>query len=258
MKVLCIGDVVGVSGQRMLRRQLPRLRKKYAPQAVIVNGENAADKNGIFPPDADNLFNCGVDVVTGGNHSLQQEYIHRYYETHPRLLRPVNQPDCCPGNGVYTLDFGATRLAVVSLMGQAFFQNPPDSPFAALEKVLQEVDTPLVVVDFHAEATGEKLTLAHAFDGRVSAIVGTHTHVPTADPQILPHGTGYITDLGMTGPSCSVLGVRPECTLRRMRDHLPTRFTVADTPPVLQGVALELDESTGLCTNIEQILINDR
>lgn len=257
MRVLCIGDVVSPAGISLLRRKLPALKAELGVRATIVNGENASVGNGLLPADADALFAVGADVVTGGNHTLQRREILPYFDEHPQLLRPANLPESCPGGGVYELDFGSARLAVISLMGQVFFTNPPDSPFAVLERLLRQITTPFVLVDFHAESTGEKLTLAHAFDGRASAIVGTHTHVPTADEQILPQGTGYISDLGMTGPFCSVLGIDPACTVSRMRDHLPTRFHFANTPPVLQGVWLDLDDKTGKCTRICRVFLNE-
>ncbi len=253
MRVLMIGDVVSQPGCEFLRKVLPGYKKQQMIDAVICNGENSAVGNGILPHSADFLFDSGVDVITGGNHSLRRWEIQNYMEEQPCLLRPANYPDGCFGNGWYRLDLGSASLLVISLMGQVYL-DPIGSPFACADRILSEVKADCTVVDFHAEATGEKMALGYYLDGRVSAVVGTHTHVQTADETILPKGTGYLSDLGMTGPIHSILGVNPDSIVRRMTTCLPTRFDIPqDSACKLEGVLLDLDKKTGRCMKIERI-----
>lgn len=257
MRILFVGDVVGAPGCRMLRAQLPRLRREYRVDLTIVNGENSAVGNGILPNSADLIFESGADVITGGNHSFQRREIYPYLEEHPQLLRPANYPACCEGNGAYVYDAGRTRVAVISLMGTAFME-PLENPFYAMDRLLQTVEADLFLVDFHAEASGEKKALAYAFDGKVSAVVGTHTHIQTADEQILEHGTAYITDVGMTGPIRSVLGVAPEDIISRYRTQMPTRFTVPEGACHLDALLVEVDEKTKRATAVKRISVEEK
>ena len=257
MNVLCIGDVVGNPGVECLRRQIPALRRKYAADAVIVNAENA-DKTGtgLSRKLADELL-CGgyADALTTGNHCFRRADATLYEEC-PTVLMPANYPTLGMEVGCCTLDFGRIRLDVYNLQGTAFLE-PLDNPFTVLDALLKTSTAKFRILDFHAEATAEKKAMAYYADGRVSAIFGTHTHVQTADEQILPGGTGYITDAGMTGPMNSVLGVRPELAVQRQSSHLPTRFDVADGPCALEGVLFRLDDATGRCIGVERIRVQE-
>lgn len=253
MRVLMIGDVVSQPGCEFLRKVLPGFKKREMVDVVVCNGENAAVGNGILPRSAEYLFDSGVDVITGGNHSLRRWEIQDYLEEHPNLLRPANYPRECYGNGWYKLDLGSCTVLVISLLGQVYL-DPIGSPFSCADAILEKEKADFVLVDFHAEATGEKMALGYYLDGRVSAVVGTHTHVQTADETILPGGTGYLSDLGMTGPIHSILGVKPENILRRMTTCLPTRFEVpTDGLCKLEGALLDLDKKTGKCIKIQRI-----
>lgn len=254
MKILCIGDVIGSIGTKFLRKKLPELKRQYRIDAVIANGENCADTNGITPDSAEYLYRGGVDVITTGNHSFQRKESYDIYDEGLfAVIRPANYPNGVPGRGVHTVDFGYVQVAVVNLMGLVGMPEPLDCPFRTLEALLDDIDAKIILVDFHAEATAEKRALAEMFDGRVSAVFGTHTHVQTADEQILPKGTGFITDLGMTGPINSVIGVKPEAAIRRMTTHMPTRLEYADGPCMLNGVLFDIDRETGLTVSVERI-----
>lgn len=256
MRVLCIGDVVGSRGCNFVREKLPQLKKFYSIDAVICNGENSADGNGILPVSADSLFASGVDVITLGNHAFRRREIYSYLDESPFIIRPANYPDSTtPGSGKCVLDMGRFRMTVVNLCGNVYSQDALDCPFKTMDRILKEADTKIVIVDFHAEATGEKLALAHYLDGRVSAIFGTHTHVQTADEQILPHGTGYITDVGMTGATNSVLGVKSEIIIEKLKDKLPVRFEISEEPYKLDGVIFDIDNTSGKCTGVERISV---
>lgn len=253
IRVLFIGDIVGQPGCRFLRQVLPRLKQEEQVDVCIANGENSAVGNGILPRSAEDLFDSGVDVITTGNHVFRRREIYPYLDEHPQLIRPANYPDCCNGNGYYVYDGGRFRLCVINLMGTVFLDNLAH-PFYTMDRILQEVKADLYFVDFHAEATGEKKALAYYLDGRISALVGTHTHVQTADERILPNGTGYLTDAGMTGPAESVLGVNPQNIIKRYLTCMPTRFEVPDGACQLNGVVLDLDEKSGKCTKIKRII----
>ena len=254
MNILCIGDVVGSVGCEHLRARLPALKKQYAVDLVVANGENAADGNGVTPTSVRHLLDSGVDVLTGGNHSFRRRESYELYDTCETLLRPANFPaGTTPGRGVCTVDLGRTRVAVINLMGTMYLDSL-ESPFEALDRILANPDLPKIrVVDFHAEATGEKRALGFYADGRVSALFGTHTHVPTADETLLPQGTGYITDVGMTGPVQSVLGVKAECIIQRMTTKLPTRFETAKGPCRMDCVLFTVEERTGRCTGVQRL-----
>ena len=243
MKVLCIGDVVGTAGVAHLERVLPAVKRKYGVDVCIVNGENAADGNGTTPTAADRIFAAGADVITGGNHTFRRPEYADYLDTHDMALRPANFPGDAPGRGVAVVDRGRYAVTVINLLGQVFM-DAVDNPFYVLDRLIATRPR-FCIVDFHAEATAEKKALGFYADGSISALFGTHTHVQTADEQVLPQGCGFITDVGMTGPAVSVLGVCPEQSIRRMRQKMPARFTTADGVCRMDGVLFTLDDTTG-------------
>ncbi len=253
MNVLCVGDVVGTAGCRHLEKVLPAIKRQYAVDICIINGENSADGNGMTKVSAESLFKSGADAITGGNHIFRRPELYEELERENGVLRPANYPKTAPGSGVYVIDKGRFRVAVINLMGVVYME-PLACPFETLDALLTDSDLPVCkIVDFHAEATAEKKALAYYADGRVSAVVGTHTHTPTADEQILPNGTGFITDIGMTGPVQSVLGVCPEQSIAKMKDKLPVRFSVAEGSCTMQAVLLTVDNRTGKTTAIERL-----
>lgn len=255
MKVLCVGDVVGTAGCRHLAAVLPQLKRKYAVDVCIVNGENAADGNGTTPRAAEDIFAAGADVITGGNHTFRRPEFTDTLEQNDAVLRPANFPSDEAGRGMAVIDRGRYTLTVINLLGQVYL-DAVDNPFYKLDDLLEQAGNPkFCIVDFHAEATAEKKALAFHADGRVSAIFGTHTHVQTADEQILPAGTGFITDVGMVGPKTSVLGVRPEQSIRRIRSKMPTRFNTADGPCQLDAVLFTLDDASGKTVAAERIQV---
>ena len=213
MRVLDLGDVVGQAGCDMVRRHLPRLRQEEGVDFCVVNGENSAEGNGILPSSAKQLFDAGADVITTGNHGLRRREINDLLDQNTGLLRPANYHPSAHGFGWYLYDMLSYQVAVINLQGTVYLDNI-ENPFAWIDRMLDTIDARIKIVDFHAEATSEKLALSYYLDGRVSLLFGTHTHVQTADERIYPGGMGYITDLGMCGPSESVLGVRPELAIR--------------------------------------------
>ena len=253
MNILCVGDVVGSVGCRHLERVLPMIKRRYEVDVCIVNGENSADGNGILPSSAEALFRFGADVITTGNHVFRRREIYDVLDRRDGVLRPANFPNSAPGCGVFVVDKGRYQVAVINLMGQVYMDTLA-CPFEALDAVLADPMLPRVrIVDFHAEATAEKKALAYYADGRISALVGTHTHVQTADEQILPNGTGFISDIGMTGPVCSVLGIRPELAIEKMRTKLPVRFAVAEGECCMDAVLLVVDPASGKTTHIKRL-----
>jgi 2',3'-cyclic-nucleotide 2'-phosphodiesterase len=238
--VLFFGDVIGKPGRDLLIAKLPELRKRYGADAVIANGENATDGKGIKPQHADALLAAGVDVITTGNHVWKQRDAYRYLDEQPRIVRPFNFLDSNPGRGVTAVDTPGGRLGVVNLSGDLYLY-PARSPFEVVDQALEQLHgVRAVFVDFHAEATSEKVAMGWYLDGKVSGVFGTHTHVRTADARVLPNGTAYITDAGMCGPRDSVIGVKKELVLERLLSQLPVRFEVADGDVWLEGVAVEL------------------
>lgn len=250
MVILALGDVVGLPGCARVRELLGKLKAEYKADIVVANGENSAEGNGILPRSAKHLFDSGVDVITTGNHALRRREIYEVLERQDGVIRPANYHPEAPGTGCYIFDNCRLQLCVINLQGVVYMQSY-QNPFACIDEILAGVQTPNILVDFHAEATAEKLSLAYYLDGRVSAVVGTHTHIPTADARILPGGTGYITDLGMCGGMNSVLGVKASCAVHRMRTNLPTRFETETEEIRLSGAALEIDEKTGRCVGIQ-------
>lgn len=252
MNLLLIGDVVREPGCQYLRAHLPALKRLYSVDVVVANGENSAPGNGITPASAESLFDSGVDVVTTGNHVFRMREMYDYLDADHPVVRPANYPDGCPGRGVYILDRLQYRLAVVNLMGTSLME-PLGNPFETADRLLAGIGTPLVLVDFHAEATGEKRALGYYLAGRVSAVIGTHTHVPTADECILGGHTAYLTDVGMTGPAESVLGVTPKQVIDKLRLGLPQRFEAAPGPCRLDAVLIGLDTATGAATSVQRV-----
>ena len=257
MKILCLGDVVSEYGVAAAGHKLRALRKETGADALIINGENAAmgAGNGLTVHDALALFDAGADVITGGNHSFRQKSIYTMLDDHEALLRPANLHGSCPGKGYALLSLNGINLLVINLIGRVGMDLPASCPFDTLDKILKEQAGryDLVAVDFHAEATSEKLALAHYFDGRVQIFFGTHTHVPTADEQILPKGCGYITDLGMCGPSGAALGLRPDIIARKLITGLPCRFEPSQNPVVFQGALFTLSADLTKCTEVRRI-----
>ena len=251
-KVLAVGDVVGNPGMERIRRHLRQLKRNTGADFVVVNGENASVV-GIVPDQAEDILDAGADVITLGNHSFGKREIVPYLEDSGRVLRPANLAPQSPGIGWNVYETRAGDVAVIDLIGRCNMDYNPDNPFLLVEKLLKKIDTRLILVEMHAEATSEKLAMGFMLDGRVSAVWGTHTHVPTADARILPGGTGYVTDLGMTGPRDSVLGIRPELSIARFRGDLTERYRWADGPTKLEGVLFTLDVSTGKCLRAERV-----
>lgn len=241
MRALLIGDVVGGVGMRALLGRLPELREAHAPDVVVVNAENAAAGAGTSPRQAQDLLDAGVDVLTGGNHTLQKREIYPVLASEPRVLRPANIAVRAPGKGTVTVETGAGPVSVVNVMGSVFMTSA-QSPFAVIDELVEEArrGAEVVIVDIHAEATSEKIALGWHLDGRVSAVVGTHTHVQTADARVLPGGTAYMTDLGMTGPHDSVIGVRTDLILQRFLTASPGRFEPADQNVLVQGALVDV------------------
>lgn len=255
MNVLAIGDVVGGIGCRFLRQRLPSLKKLKNIDFVIANGENSADGNGITPASAEFLFSSGVDVITTGNHSFRRRESYPYYDEAPYILRPANFPQkTTPGKGMLIYDMGRTQVCVINLMGCIFMDSLRD-PYETMDELLAQNTAKITILDFHAEATAEKLALGYYLDGRISAMFGTHTHVQTADECIFENGMGYITDVGMTGPIKSVLGVKPELAISKQREKLPVRFDLADGDCKLDCILFEIDEKTGKTLNVERMEI---
>ena len=256
MKILAVGDVVGNPGMDRICRSLRKLKKDTGADFVVVNGENASVV-GMTPGQAEDIFDAGADVITMGNHTFGKRELIDYLEDNSRILRPANYAPQAPGKGwsVFETRFGS--VAVIDLIGRCNMDYGPDNPFLMVEKILKEIDTKLILVEMHAEATSEKLAMGYMLDGRISALWGTHTHVPTSDTQVLPKGTGYVTDLGMTGPKHSVLGIQPKLSIAKFRGDLTSRYQWADGPTKLEAVLFTIDTQTGHCRKAERVDIYD-
>jgi len=254
-RLLFIGDIVGKPGRELVRRGLATLVRHHEIDFVIANGENAAAGFGITPDLADDLLGYGIQVLTGGNHSWDKREILPYFDEHPRLIRPANFPAGAPGRGVYVGTAGnGVSVAVINIMGRVFM-TALDDPFRVVEAAIEAVrkDARLIFVDFHAEATSEKVAMGWHLDGRVTVVVGTHTHVQTADDRVLPKGTAYITDVGMTGPHDGVIGMDRSAILGRFLSALPQRFETATENPRLNAVIVDADETTGKALSISRL-----
>lgn len=257
LNVLAVGDVVSQSGVSFLSRHLHSLKQLHNVHFTVVNGENAAGI-GLTPDNAQDIFDAGADVITLGNHTWGKIKITSFLEDNRYILRPANYPARLPGRGwaVYDGPMGL-RVAVINLIGRVSMDPNVDSPFTTADTILHKLDADLALVDFHAEATSEKLAMGWYLDGRVSAVWGTHTHVPTADTKILPKGTGHVTDLGMTGPSNSVIGIQPELSINKFLGGLPRRYEPAPGPCHLNAVLFTIDTKTKACVSAERVDISD-
>ncbi|PYZ98085.1 TIGR00282 family metallophosphoesterase [Alteribacter lacisalsi] len=258
MKVLFIGDVVGSPGRHMLKEYLKKLKLKYRPDVTIVNGENAASGKGITEKVFHEIKEAGADIITLGNHTWDKKDIFDFIENKPEMIRPANFPPDNPGTGITYHKTGGQTIAVISLQGRTFMP-PIDCPFRKADELVEEAaaKTKFIFVDFHAEATSEKQAMGWYLDGKVSAVVGTHTHVQTNDARVLPEGTGFITDVGMTGPYDGILGVEKEAVLHRFLTNLPTRFEVTKGREQLNGVFVTLNKQSGQAESIRSLMIND-
>lgn len=259
MKILFIGDVVGSPGREMVKDYLPQLKEKYNPHITIVNGENAAAGKGITEKIYKNFLSWGSQVVTLGNHAWHKKEIFDFIDDAQYLLRPANFPEGNPGRGIVFININGTEVAIINLQGRTFM-GMIDDPFKKVDELIEEAKkrTNIIFIDFHAEATSEKLAFAWYVDGRVSAVVGTHTHVQTADERILPQGTGYITDVGMTGPYDAVLGVEKEYVIEKFLTNLPVRFEVAkNVSNQLNAILVTIDPISGKTTHLQRIIINE-
>lgn len=257
MRIIAIGDVVSSQGCEYLREKLPSLKRELKADIVIANGENSAVGNGITPKSAEHIFQSGVDVITLGNHSLKRPEILDYLDENEFIIRPCNYHPSASGKGMVLLDTRFCQVAIINLQGAVYLDNI-ENPFDAIDREIEKAKTlgaKIIIIDFHAEASGEKRGMGFYVDGRASAIYGTHTHVQTSDEQILPNGTAYITDIGMTGPYYSVLGVEPGLAIRKMKTNLPVRFANPDGPCTMEGIILDIDEKTGKTTKIERFRI---
>lgn len=253
MRVLFIGDVVGSPGRRGLRDAMPALREAHSPDLVVVNGENSAGGMGITERTANDMFAAGADVITTGNHVYRHREAYEFLDREPRVVRPANYPQANPGRGHTVVEAGGMRVAVINLSGAAGLRVAR-SPFDAVDDILARVEADAFLVDFHAEMTSEKVAMGWHLDGRVAAVLGTHTHVPTADARVLPRGTAYISDVGMTGSRTSVLGVKPEQALAALITQMPTRFETATEDVWVMGAVVEVNRR-GLADSIELVMV---
>lgn len=256
MNILCIGDVVGSIGCKFLMKTLPSFKKLKGIDMVIANGENSSDGNGLTPYSANLLFDGGVDVITSGNHAFRRKESYEFYDDCDNLIRPANYPEgTTPGRGYTVIDMLKFQVCVINMMGVVYLESL-DCPFKTIEKILEETQQyKIKILDFHAEATAEKRALGYYLDGRISAMFGTHTHVQTADETILPKGTGYITDVGMTGPVESVLGVKKEIAISKFKYKMPVRFDLASGECRMDCILFEIDDNTGKTVSVERYSI---
>jgi len=254
MVILFIGDIVGRPGREAIIEQLPKLRTKYKPDFIVANGENLASGKGITPRIYEQLMEAGIDLLTGGNHTLKRPDVLEIIDNEDtRILRPANWADDTHGWGFATIKRDSAELQVINLQGQVFMEKPDcTSPFEKADEILKEYSNKFTIIDIHAEATSEKRALAEYLDGRVSAVIGTHTHVATCDAQVLKNGTGFITDVGMTGPEDSILGVKKELVIKRFMVDEKQIFEVADNPAKIHGVVVELDDK-GKCKKLSSL-----
>jgi metallophosphoesterase (TIGR00282 family) len=257
LKLLFVGDIVGAVGRKALKEMLPKLKAKHSPNFIVVNGENAAAGRGITAAIVKEFFDLGVHGITMGNHTWDQKDIFDFIDQESRLIRPANYPKGTPGAGHMVLKSKDEELAVINLMGRTFLP-PLDCPFQKADSLLEEwrKKYKYIFVDFHAEATSEKLAMGWHLDGRVSAVVGTHTHVQTNDEQIMPQGTAYLTDVGMVGPREGILGMERTSVIQKFRTQLPTRFVVDEGKWHFHAVLIQFDAQTGLGKSIQKIRMN--
>lgn len=254
MRVLFIGDIVGEPGRHAVKELVPKLRKRDGIACVVANGENLAAGSGLTPALVDDLFSYGVDAITTGDHVWKRKEIYEKLDTDKRIIRPANYPAGVPGAGSTVIDCAGVPVGVINLIGRVFMQ-PVECPFKAAKAELERIrpKARIVIVDIHAEATSEKIAMGWYLDGMVSAIAGSHTHVQTADEKVLPGGTGYITDAGMTGPFDGVIGRRKEQIIQRFLTQLPVRFEMADGDVQLHGSVFDIDETTGKARSVTRV-----
>jgi metallophosphoesterase (TIGR00282 family) len=252
MRVLFIGDVVGGPGRRGLKAAMPELRERHRPDLVIVNGENSAGGMGITEKTAKTIFDLGADVITTGNHVYRHREAYDFLDRTERVIRPANYPHANPGRGHTIVEAAGVRVGVINLSGAVGLQVAR-SPFHEVDSILERLEADCTIVDFHAEVSSEKVAMGWHLDGRVAAVLGTHTHVPTADARVLPQGTAHISDVGMTGSRTSVLGVKPEQVLERFITQMPVKFETAEDDVWVMGAVVEVN-SRGLADSIEQVM----
>lgn len=254
MNILMIGDISGKPGRILIRELLPGLKREFKVDFVIANGENAASGSGITRETANELFLNGVDILTMGNHTWDKKEIFHFIDQDERIVRPLNYPPGTPGQGSVIVDLFGHRIGIINLLGRAFLP-PIDCPFRTIDHELEKMkkETNIILIDFHAETTSEKVALGWYLDGRVSAVAGTHTHIQTADETVLPQGTAYITDLGMTGSYNSVLGVKKELVIEKFLTNLPVKFEIAKGQEMLCGLVVTLDENSGKALTVRRI-----
>ncbi len=251
-KVLAVGDVVGNPGLERVRKSLRYLKRKYNADFTVVNGENTAVV-GLLPHQAEDILDAGADAITMGNHTWGKRELVDYLDDCPQIVRPANYAPQVPGRGWQVFETKAGDVALIQLIGRCNMDYGPDNPFLMIEKIKKQINARIILVEFHAEATSEKLAMGYMLDGTVSAVWGTHTHVPTADARVLPKGTGYVTDLGMTGPQESVLGIRPDLSIAKFRGDLTERYRWADGPTKIEAVLFTIDSTTGKCLKAERV-----
>jgi len=256
MKILFIGDIIGAPGRDVVRHLLPELKASIQPTLTIANGENSAAGFGLTSKVMAELFQSGIDVLTSGNHIWDKKQIIEHMDKEPRLLRPANYPDETPGHGwaIYEPKLGQPKIGVINLEGRVFM-HPLDNPFVIAKKIIEQIkkETPIIFLDFHAEVTSEKRALGWYLDGQISALIGTHTHIQTADEEVLPMGTAYLTDAGMTGGRDSIIGVEKDDVIKRFLTHMPTRFTPAKNDCWLNGAVVTIDPGSGKALSIERL-----
>jgi len=253
MEVLFIGDVVGGPGRRGLAAAMPELRERHAPEMIVVNGENSAGGMGITEKTAKALFDAGADVITSGNHVYRHREVYGFLNRSERIVRPANYPYANPGRGYTVVEVAEKRVGVINLSG-AVGLKVARSPFIEVDSILEKIECDLIIVDFHAEVTSEKVAMGWHLDGRVAAVLGTHTHVPTADARVLPQGTAFISDVGMTGSRTSVLGVKPELVLEQLITQMPVKFETAEEDVWVMGAVVTVNDA-GLADAIEPVMV---
>ena len=259
MRVMLVGDVVGKPGRKAFQKYTPKLKAEKNIDVVIVNGENSAGGKGYTRKSLDGLYHGGADIITSGNHVWDKKDVLEFIDQEPFLIRPANYPEGAPGKGYCVYPFKAKNIGVVNLSGRAFMPDM-DCPFQKIEEILRELrrECDIIFLDFHAETTSEKMAMGWYLDGRVNAVVGTHTHIQTADDRILPEGTAYITDLGMVGPWNSILGVKTEIILQKFTTCLPCRFDLEESGPmVYSALIVDIDDATNKTVGVERILIKE-
>ena len=258
MRILIVGDVVGRPGRKAFGKYTKELRQKHNIDIVIVNGENSAGGKGVSRKSLDELYVAGADIVTSGNHIWDNREVQGLIDDEPYLVRPANYPEGAPGKGWCLYPFKAKNIAVINLSGRAFMPDM-DCPFQKIDDILSEIgeQADIKILDFHAETTSEKMAMGFYLDGRVQVVVGTHTHIQTADERLLPNSTAYITDLGMVGPWNSVLGVKSDIIIKKFTSCMPVRFDLADGPAVYSAVIVEIDDATNKAVAVERLLIKE-